>query len=65
MATLSAKMTPEEIQRAINQVMGIAEIDTLQVLMPGPDAVEVKARRAADGEWFQGVVQRREWIGER
>jgi hypothetical protein len=54
-------MTPEEIQRAINQVTGITKIDTLQVYMLGLDAVEVKARRAADGEWFQGVVGRREW----
>lgn len=55
-------MTPTEIARAISKVIPDgATTDTLQVIMLGPDMVEVKARITAGGNWFQGVVHRRDW----
>lgn len=54
-------MTPSEIDRAISRVIPLGtQVDALQVLMLGPDAVEVKAHVTA-GQWYQGIVQRRDW----
>lgn len=51
-------LTSAEVQRAIDQlvVRGIA-LDRLQVVMIGPDVVEVKVRRATDRQWLQGIFQ--------
>lgn len=55
-------MTPTEVDRAISRIIPIGtQLDMLQVLMLGPDAVEVKVRVAADRQWYQGVVERRDW----
>lgn len=59
-------ITQTEINRAVSHVLpdGPADLAMLQVIMLGPDLVEVKARRAADNEWFEGVVHRRHWADE-
>lgn len=55
-------MTPSEVDRAVSRVIPLGtQVDALQVVMIGPDAVEVKARVAADHQWYQGIVQRRDW----
>jgi len=63
-------MTPKQIQQAITKLLGNAEIDTLQaVLIPhftdgaNLGAVEIKARVADTGEWFQGIVRLSELKG--
>ena|ERR1700757_4479471 len=51
------RLTPDQLNAIVAKVVGNVEIDALQVMMLGPWAVEVKARRAHDSQWFQGVVK--------
>lgn len=52
-------MTPEQISRAITELVGEGvEIDTLQaILLVNGRYVEIKARRATDQQWIQGMVK--------
>lgn len=49
-------MSPDQLNALVTEVVGDVEIDSLQVVMLGPELTEVKARRAEDSQWFQGVV---------
>lgn len=49
-------MSPDQLNALVTEAVGDVEIDTLQVVMLGPEMAEVKARRADDKQWFQGFV---------
>lgn len=55
-------LTPGDVDRCVRRVLpGEPNYDMLQIVMLGPDLVEVKVRSTADRELYQGVVKRSEW----